>query len=64
MDRIKLIPQNDVYLKSLELRKLRKCLGGCEKMFMSRSPGNRVCRECSRNSERLWVRDRGCKIII
>ncbi len=64
MDRIRLIPQNNVYLESLKLKKLRKCLGGCEKMFMSESPGNRICRVCSKNPERSWLHDRTCKIVI
>lgn len=64
MDRIKLIPQNDIYLKSLELQMMRKCLGGCEEMFMSKGPGNRVCRLCSKNLDRFTTYDRECKVVI
>ncbi len=44
-----------IYYKSTELerktlkinqRKVRRCLGGCNKDFESSSPGNRICPNC------------------
>lgn len=52
-DRIRLMPQNDIYLKNFKSKKMRLCLGGCGKKFMSAGLGNRICKECSRNGERV-----------
>ncbi len=46
-----------IYSKAIELnrktlkisqRKMRRCLGGCNKDFVSFGPGNRICPKCSK----------------
>lgn len=37
-------------------RKRRKCLGGCDRTFMSESAGNRICGRCA---QKLAAKPRG-----
>ena len=54
-----------IYLKTQEAerktlkinqRKMRRCLGGCNKEFISSGPGNRICPKCSKQ-DRVGVVD-------
>lgn len=65
MDRIKLITQNDIYIKNTnkkEARK-RKCLS-CPRTFLSKHFGNRICPHCTGNIERNSLCDRRHTVII
>ncbi len=56
-DRIKLMPQNEIYIRNAKKNKERRLCLSCSKTFLSRDIGNRIRKLCTNSLERAARQD-------
>ncbi len=55
-DRVKLMPQNKIYIENSKKREKQRVCLSCNKKFLSRDEGNRICKVCNGS----WERNNRC----
>ncbi len=63
-DKIKLSPEDLVYIMTQKKKKKTRICLSCERKFLSRDSGNRICKVCSNSIERNSKSDRRHKVSI
>lgn len=63
-DRIKMMPQNETYIRNAQAKEKKRTCLNCDKIFLSRDVGNRICKLCTSNLERGTLQDRRHNVLI